>query len=966
VGGLQTLNWKAIEEKWQKRWSEAKVFEANPDWNKPKCFVTFPFPYMSGPLHVGHGYSASRVDVYARYMRMKGFNVLFPWAWHWTGETVAGASERIKLKDEKFIHALRVVDGVPEEELEKFVDPVYMARYYTDYNREAVKKLGLSVDWRREFHTSSHHPTFSRFVEWQYLKLKQKNFIIQGTHPVVWCPKCESPTGEADRLEGSGVTPEEYTLVKFRFEDGWLPAATLRPETVFGVTNLWLNPEATYVEALVDGEKWIVSKEAAEKLKEQLKKVEVLREFKGLELMGKTCREPVEEKEIPILPGWFVNPSNATGVVYSVPAHAPYDWLALRDLQNNPSLLEKFGIPVEDVKKIKPIPMIRVEGFGEYPAVEIVEEMRIKDQNDPKAEEATKIIYKKEFHRGVMRENCGKYSGRLVSEVKQVLVEDFKRKGLMDSMWELPEKVVCRCTTQCLVKILRDQWFLNYSNPEWKKLAKELLSKMKIYPEEARRWFEDVIDWLHDWACTRKTGLGTPLPWAPEWIVETLSDSTVYMAFYTINRHIKALNIPAEKLTEEFFDYVFYGVGEPEKIAEKMGISIEALKDMRKEFLYWYPVDLRNSGKDLVPNHLTFYIFHHAALFPPEHWPKAIAINGFMRVEGEEMHKSKGNFIPLRRAVEDFGADITRCVVLLAAEGMDDPDWRASSLKEVSSNLNSFYRYILELQNLGEEKEEKHLEKWLLSILQKRIKKVSESIENLKTRTALETALYEVWKDFRWYMRRVEKPCKKTVFYATRVWVKLLTPFIPHLCEELWEKLGEKGFVSTASWPKYEEEKVSLEDEEVEELISLLVEDTKNILRVLNVQPKKICYYVAAKWKWETYLKILEKRKNGVLGRETIKEFMVQPEIRRMGGKAAKFIGKTIDEVLKMPGELLEKRLRIGFLDEYSYLLEAKNFFGREFKAEVEVFREDSPNIFDPKNRGSLAEPYRPAIYIQD
>ena len=963
---MQFLDWKLIEEKWRKRWSEAKIFEAEPDWSKPKCFVTFPFPYMSGPLHVGHGYSASRVDVYARYMRMKGFNVLFPWAWHWTGETVAGASERIKLGDEKFIHALKVVDGVPEEELKKFVEPVYMAKYYTDYNREAVKKLGLSVDWRREFHTSAYCPTFSRFVEWQYLKLKQKNFVIQGTHPVVWCPKCESPTGEADRLEGSGVIPEEYTLVKFRFEDKWLPAATLRPETVFGVTNLWLNPDATYVEASVDNEKWIISREAAEKLKEQLKKVEVLREFKGSDLMGKTCKEPVENRDILILPGWFVDPSNATGVVYSVPAHAPYDWLALRDLQKNPELLKKFGIPVEEVEKIKPIPMIKVEDFGEYPAVEIVEKMEIKDQNDPKAEEATKIVYKKEFHKGVMRENCGKYSGKLVSEIKQQLVEDFRQEGLMDSMWELPQRVVCRCTTQCLVKILRDQWFLNYSNPEWKKLAKQLLSRMKIYPEEARKWFEDVIDWLHDWACTRKTGLGTPLPWAPEWIVETLSDSTVYMAFYTINKHIKALNLPAEKLTEEFFDYVFYGVGEAAKIAEKTGLSLEVLESIRKEFLYWYPVDLRNSGKDLVPNHLTFYIFHHAALFPPEHWPKAISVNGFMRVEGEEMHKSKGNFIPLRKAVEDFGADITRCVVLLAAEGMDDPDWRAASLKEVSSNLNSLYRYILEFNNLKEEGEEGHLEKWLLSVLQKRIKKVSESIENLKTRTALETALYEVWKDFRWYMRRVKKPHRKTVLQAVKVWVKLLAPFIPHLCEELWEKLGEKGFVSTASWPRYEEEKVSLEDEEAEELINVLVEDTKNILRVLEVQPKKICYYVAAGWKWEVYLKILEKRRSGSLSKGVIREFMTQPEIRKMGGEAAKFIGKVIDESLKMPEELLERRLKVGFLNEYQYLLDAKNFFEREFKAEVEVFREDSPDVFDPKGRRSLAEPYRPAIYILD
>jgi len=960
---LQTLNWKSIEEKWRKKWFEAKIFEADPNPAKPKCFVTFPFPYMSGPLHVGHGYSCSRVDVYARYMRMKGFNVLFPWAWHWTGETVAGASERIKLGDEKFIYALKVVDGVPEEELKKFVNPVYMAKYYTDYNREAVKKLGLSIDWRREFHTSSYHPTFSRFVEWQYLKLKEKGFVVQGTHPVVWCPKCESATGEADRLEGSGVIPEEYILVKFRFEDDWLPAATLRPETIFGVTNLWLNPEATYVKAKIDDENWIISKEAAEKLKEQLRNVKILNEFKGVNLIGKTCKEPVNNREILILPGWFVDPANATGVVYSVPSHAPYDWLALKDLQKNPEILQKFEIQPEKVGEIKPISIIKVEDFGDHPAIEIVEKMDIKNQNDPKAEEATKIVYRKEFHTGIMKENCGVYAGKPVAKIKQQLVEDFKQKGLMDTMWELPQKVVCRCTTQCMVKVLKDQWFLNYSNPEWKNLAKQLLSNMKIYPEEARKWFEDVIDWLHDWACTRKTGLGTPLPWAPQWIVETLSDSTIYTAFYTISKHLK--NIPPEKLTEEFFDYIFYGKGNLKNLAEKLGLNVEFLQTIREEFLYWYPVDLRNSGKDLVPNHLTFYIFHHAALFPPQHWPKAIGVNGFMRVEGEEMHKSKGNFIPLKKAVEDFGADVTRCTVLLAAEDMDDPDWRASSLKEVTRNLNSFYRYILELNNLKNGKDEiGHVEKWFLSILQRRIQKVSESIENLKTRTALENALYEVWNDFRWYLRRVEKPHKPTIQKAINIWIKLLTPFIPHLCEEIWEKIGEEGFISTSQWPIFEEKQISLIDEEAEELVKSLMEDTKHILKTTSLQPKKIYFYVAAGWKWEIYLKILEKRSTQKIGKELIREFMVQPKIKDMGEKAAKFIVKMVDEIAKMPKDILDKKLKIGFLDEYFYLQDASKFFEKEFNAKIYVFREDDPKIFDPKNRSGLAEPYRPAIYI--
>ena len=217
-----------------------------------------------------------------------------------------------------------------------------------------------------------------------------------------------------------------------------MPAATFRPETIYGITNMWINPDATYVEADVNGENWVISQEAAEKLKEQEKKVQVKRSFKGSELIGKTFQNPITKETFPILPGWFVDPKTATGVVYSVPAHAPYDWLALKDLQDKPEVLGQFGVDPAIVKKIKPISIIKVEGFGDFPAVEIVQQMGIKDQNDPKADQATKELYKKEFHGGVLKENCGPYAGKTVREVKDVLIADFRKIGIADSMYDLP------------------------------------------------------------------------------------------------------------------------------------------------------------------------------------------------------------------------------------------------------------------------------------------------------------------------------------------------------------------------------------------------------------------------------------------------------------------------------------------------------------------------------------------------
>ncbi len=468
----------------------------------------------------------------------RAYNVLWPWAWHWTGQPLLGASQRVAKGDEEYIRVLREVDGVPEAELKSFVDPLYMAQYYTNEGRAAAKRIGFSIDWRREFTTVM--PTYQKFIEWQYANLKEKGYVTRGTHPVVWCPKDKSPTGDHDRQVGEGVTPEEYTLIKYKLDEHtFLPAATFRPETIYGVTNMWINPDATYVEAKVNGENWIISQEAAEKLKEQERTVEVKRAFKGRELIGKSFENPVTKAKFPILPGWFVDPKQATGVVYSVPAHAPYDWLALKDLQEKPEVLRDFGVDPEIVKRIKPISLIKVEGFGEFPAVEIVEQMGVKDQHDPKADEATKALYKKEFHGGVLNENCGPYAGKTVREVKDTLIRDFKQLGVADSMYDLPQPVVCRCMTPCIVKILSDQWFLNYSDPAWKAKANEVVAQMKIYPEAAKQWFIAVIDWLREWACARTTGFGTPLPWGKGWIIETLSDSTIYMAFYTINKHIR-------------------------------------------------------------------------------------------------------------------------------------------------------------------------------------------------------------------------------------------------------------------------------------------------------------------------------------------------------------------------------------------------------------------------------------------
>jgi leucyl-tRNA synthetase len=956
---------KQIEQKWQQRWEAARLFEADPDPNREKKMVTFPFPYMNGPLHVGHTFTASRVDAYARFKRMQGYNVLWPWSWHWTGQPLLGASQRVARGDEAYIKVLREVDGVPEAELKKFVDPFYMAQYYTNEGRAAVKGVGFSVDWRREFTTVM--PTFQKFIEWQYKNLKEKGYVTRGTHPVVWCPKDQSPTGDHDRQSGEGVTPEEYTLIKYKLDENmFLPAATFRPETIYGITNMWINPEATYVEASVNGETWIISQEAADKLKEQERKVEVIRSFKGSELIGKTFENPITKLKFPILPGWFVDPKTATGVVYSVPAHAPYDYLALRDLQQKPEVLAQFGIDPASVQVIKPVSIISVEGFGDFPAVEIVEKMGIKDQNDPKADEATNELYKKEFHSGKLKANCGPYAGKTIREAKDALIADFRKAGVADGMYDLSDPVVCRCMTQCVVKILSDQWFLNYSEPKWKELAHQVIAQLTIYPDSAKPWFNTVIDWLREWACARTTGFGTPLPWGKGWIIETLSDSTVYMAFYTVNKHIKQHNIKPESLTPEVFDYVFFGKGNSATLSKAVGINAEVLDSMRSEFLYWYPLDLRNSAKELVPNHLSFCIFHHAALFPPEHWPKAIGVNGMLMVEGQGMHKSKGNFITMKGAVEKYGADATRCGLLLGAEGMDDPDWRADNITDLKSKLESLMGFASNIITTAKKEDNTPLERWLQTRLQKRIKDVTAALDELKTRTALQTALFETWNDLRWYIQRKGSTDAKALGEAVKDWLKLLAPFAPFTCEELWSQTGEEGFISVAKWPVYDPTKVDVAAEEQENLVTDVMGDTNNILKAMKISPKRIIYYTATEWKWQVYLKIIEKTVAGEAKiNELMKEFAADPALKPHMKDIAPMVPRVIKALTKVSGDRKNNMTKIRIVAEKTILEGAAAFYKDRFNAEIAVYSESDPARFDPKGRAAMAMPYQPAIYIE-
>ena len=194
-----------------------------------------------------------------------------------------------------------------------------------------------------------------------------------------------------------------------------------------------------------------------------------------------------------------------------------------------------------------------------------------------------------------------------------------------------------------------------------------------------------VLDWLRERACARQHGLGTRIPWDNDWLVESLADSVIYMSFYTMAKFVNSGEILAENMSDEFFNYIFYGSEDSEIIAKGAKITAEKLEEIRNEFLYFYPVDSRHSGRDLVPNHLTFFVLNHVAIFPKENWPKEIVVNGSVLMDGKKMSKSMGNIIPLRDAIRKYGADPIRLSILISAELLQDADFNVETISSIKN-----------------------------------------------------------------------------------------------------------------------------------------------------------------------------------------------------------------------------------------------------------------------------------------
>ncbi|KAF3444183.1 hypothetical protein FNV43_RR13873 [Rhamnella rubrinervis] len=721
--------------------------------------------------------------------------------------------------------------GLSDKEIPQFQDPYRWLEFFPPLAMEDLKAFGLGCDWRRTFVSTDTNQFFDSFVRWQMRKLKSMGKIVKDVRYTIYSPLDGQPCADHDRATGEGVQPQEYTLIKMevvqpfppklRVLEGrrvFLAAATLRPETMYGQTNAWVLPDGKYgAFEINETDVFVLTQRAALNLAYQKysrvpDKPTRLVELTGYDLIGLQLKSPLALNDIIYaLPMLTILTDKGTGIVTSVPSDAPDDYMALHDLKSKPALRAKYGVRDDWVLPFEIVPIINIPEFGDKAAEKVCMDLKIKSQNDKeKLAEAKRLTYLKGFTEGTLL--VGDFSGRKVQEAKPLI-----RSRLIETgeaiMYSEPEKrVVSRSGDECVVA-LTDQWYITYGEQEWRNLAEECLSNMNLYSDESRHGFQHTLSWLNQWACSRSFGLGTRIPWDEEYLVESLSDSTIYMAYYTIahllhNEDMYGTSrspVGPEQMKDEVWDYIFCGGPYP----ESSGISSSILKNMKQEFDYWYPFDLRVSGKDLIQNHLTFCIYNHVAIMSKQHWPRGFRLNGHIMLNSEKMSKSTGNFRTLRQAIEEFSADATRFSLADAGDGCDDANFVFDTANAAILRLTkeiSWMEEVLEANlSLRSGPPSTYADKVFANELNIAVNMTEQHYRGYMFREALKTGFY----DLQAARDEYRLSCGSGGMNRDLVWrfmdvqTRLISPICPHYAEYVWRELLKKeGFVVKAGWPK--------------------------------------------------------------------------------------------------------------------------------------------------------------------
>jgi len=835
---------------------------------------------MNGSLHLGHGFTISKVEFAAGFERMRGKRVLWPVGFHVTGMPIKSAADKLIREMEMFgpnfenysppaldapepaaatekhvsadvskakkgklqakstglTYQFQIMEsiGVPREEIKKFAEPNHWVDYFPPIAVKDLNALGSRVDWRRAMVTTPINPYYDAFVRWQMNKLKKLGYIKFGKRYTIYSPKDGQPCMDHDRQSGEGVGPQEYTAIKMpvvefgeraqRIKDlvgdkkVVMVAATLRPETMYGQTNCFVGPTVKYglFPSPNKDELYLITLRAARNMAFQglLAEPDVvpesLGEVLGSEMIGSRLSAPnAVLQTVYVLPMDSVSATKGTAVVTCVPSDSPDDCITSLDLRKKAAFynIDPSWVPAEFIS------VLSTPTYGDMTAPALVEKFKIQSPKDAKAlADAKEIAYKEGFYNGTM--TIGPYKGEKVEDAKIKVREQLIKEGLAFAYSEPENMVMSRSADECVVALC-DQWYIDYGEVGWLKRAELLLSRMNCYSTETRHGFERTLGWLRQWACARSYGLGSPLPWDPQYLVESLSDSTIYMSYYTISHllhgppidgsKVGPLGITAEQMTDEVWDYIYANAPFPKDSA----VPLEKANQLKAEFSYFYPMDLRSSAKDLIPNHLSFCIYVHAALFAEEHWPTSMRANGHLLLNGEKMSKSTGNSLTLRDALDKFGADATRVTLADAGDSIEDANFEEATANAAILRLRTLIEWCEEV--VGDQGALRSGEANLIwdrifqNELNQAIELTYEAYDKMNFKEALKVGFYnllgarDAYRDATQHEGGMHK---ELITKFVEIQALLLTPIASHVAEHLWSGvLGKAGSIQSAQFP---------------------------------------------------------------------------------------------------------------------------------------------------------------------
>ncbi len=797
---MSEYNFKNIENKWQEKWLKENLFKVeNKVENKENYYVLEMLPYPSGKLHVGHARNYAIGDVIARYKKMKGFNVLHPMGWDSFGLPAENAA------------------------IQNNIHPAIWTKSNIDNMRRQLKLLGLSYDWEREI--SSYTPEYYKWNQWIFKRMYEKGLVYKKTSVVNWCPDCNTVLANEQVEDGmcwrhskTSVTQKELEQWFFKIteysdellsghkdlKEGWpekvltmqknwigksfgtemvfkvaetgedLPVFTTRIDTIYGVTYCVLAPEHPIATEI--GKSNIHVKKAIDNMKNTdiIERTAEGREKNGI-FTGLYVVNPLTNEKIQLWIGDYVLMNYGTGAVMAVPAHDERDF----------AFAKKYNLPIKVV--INPVDKSSKE------------EVKIESSQMENAFIGT----------GVMT-NSSKFNGESSKEALTKIAIEIEENGFgkrttkyrlkdwgvsRQRYWGTPIPavycdscgVVMEKDENLPIELPKDVSFNGIGNPlttseSFKNVPCPKCGKPSRRDTDTMDTFVDS-SWYYLRYCDPKN---TKLPFNKE-IVDGWSPVDQYIG--GIEHAVMHL------LYSRFFHKVLRDLGllstdEPFKRLLTQGMVLGPSYYSEKENRYLYPEDVELKGE------------------------KAFSKKNSeeLTVKIEKMSKSKNNGVDPEEMIIKFGADTTRLFIMFAAPPEKELEWNENGLAGAQRFLTRLWRIVEDNKNNIDNSpinydEISKIDKKIIRKLHQTIKKVTDSIENNYHFNTAIAANMELLNETQEYLNSCAKDLnsKKVLGELLSKIVIMLSPFVPHYCDELWERLGNKTYLFNEKWVEYVE-----------------------------------------------------------------------------------------------------------------------------------------------------------------